>query len=77
MRMLHALVVVMVLGLAQQGSTQLVVREEEWEELSQDTVTREAELVETYMEDTECKYVKVQTSYCVLRKLSLIYSVLE
>ena len=77
MRMLHALVVVMVLGLAQQGGTRLVVREEEWEELSQDTVTREAELVETFMEDTECKYVKVRTSYCILRKLSLIYSVLE
>ena len=77
MRMLHAVVVVMVLCLAQQGSTRLVLREEEWEELSQDTVTREAELVETYMEDTECKYVKVRTSYCILRKHSLIYSVLE
>ena len=59
MRMLHAVVVVMVLCLAQQGSTRLVLREEEWEELSQDTVTIEAELVETYMEDTDCKYVKV------------------
>ena len=77
MRMLDALVVAMVLGLAQQGGTRLVVREEEWEELSQDTVTREAELVETFMEDTECKYVKVRTSYCILRKHSLIYSVLE
>ena len=59
MRMLHAVVVVMVLCLAQRGSTRLVLREEEWEELSQDTVTREAELVETFMEDTDCKYVKV------------------
>ena len=77
MRMLHAVDVVMVLCLAQQGSTRLVLREEEWEELSQDTVTREAELVETFMEDTDCKYVKVWTSYCVLRKHSMIYSVLE
>ena len=77
MRMLHAVVVVMVLCLAQQGITRLVLREEEWEELSQDTVTREAELVETYMEDTDCKYVKVRPSYCILRKHSLIFSVLE
>ena len=77
MRMLHAVVVVMVLCLAQQGSTRLVLREEEWEELSQDTVTREAELVETFTEDTDCKYVKVRPSYCVLRKHSMIYSVLE
>ena len=67
----------MVLCLAQQGITRLVLREEEWEELSQDTVTREAELVETYMEDTDCKYVKVRPSYCILRKHSLIFSVLE
>ena len=77
MRLMHAVVVVMVLGLAQQGGTRLVVSEEEWEELSQDTVTSQAELVETFMEDTECKYVKVRTSYCILRKHSLIYSVLE
>ena len=59
MRMLHAVDVVMVLCLTQQSSTRLVLREEEWEELSQDTVTREADLVETFMEDTDCKYVKV------------------